>query len=129
MDLQILRFGIYKLACKFEKSIKEKHKFKTLSSYWAGSPTRGPRSRTRRTHQRGPKQRRSPLTRVARGLQPPASAAADRTGPQGRERKGRGGTAMAEARRLWRFRRGRRHHHSQHPKPHRWTKGHEGRSC
>jgi hypothetical protein len=44
MDLQILRFEFYKLACKSEKSIKEKHKFKTLSSYWAGSPTRGPRS-------------------------------------------------------------------------------------
>jgi hypothetical protein len=31
MDLQFLRFGIYKIACKSVKSIKEKHKMKTLN--------------------------------------------------------------------------------------------------
>jgi hypothetical protein len=78
---------------------KEKYKSITLSSYWADSTTRGPRSRAKCTHQRGPKHRRGLLTRMAHGWLPPARAAADTTGPLARGRKDRGGTATAGARR------------------------------
>jgi hypothetical protein len=37
-----LRYGIYNITNKSVKSIKEKHKIKTLTDYRAGSPTRRP---------------------------------------------------------------------------------------
>jgi hypothetical protein len=48
MDLQFLRYEIYKIACKYVKIIKRKNKIQTLTDYLAGSLARGPLSRAAR---------------------------------------------------------------------------------